>query len=89
MARMDRSKRAVGTAVRRTKPSRAAAYLAEHDLARGRVLDYGCGFGFDADHFGWDGYKRIEQVIGDLAELGLIRVLAILRPLITDKVRRS
>ena len=25
-------------------------------LLRGRVLDYGCGFGFDADHFGWEAY---------------------------------
>ena len=23
---------------------------------RGRVLDYGCGFGCDADTFGWDSY---------------------------------
>jgi SAM-dependent methyltransferase len=22
----------------------------------GRVLDFGCGYGFDADHFGWDGF---------------------------------
>jgi hypothetical protein len=25
-------------------------------LVRGRVLDCGCGHGFDADHFGWDAY---------------------------------
>lgn len=28
----------------------------ERGLVRGRVLDFGCGFGFDADHFGWEGY---------------------------------
>jgi hypothetical protein len=56
MARIDRSKRAVGTAVRRSKPSRAASILVDQGLARGRVLDFGCGFGFDADLFGWEAY---------------------------------
>lgn len=56
MPRIDRSKRALGTAVKRDKPSHAAELLAGMGLARGRVLDYGCGFGFDADHYGWDSY---------------------------------
>lgn len=30
--------------------------LVSRGLVSGRVLDFGCGFGFDADHFGWDGY---------------------------------
>jgi ATP adenylyltransferase len=56
VARIDRAKRSLGTALKRTKPSRAASILVGRDLVRGRVLDYGCGHGFDADHFGWDGY---------------------------------
>lgn len=56
MARIDRGKRAMGTAVKRDKPSQAAEVLVERGLTRGRVLDFGCGFGFDADHFGWDSY---------------------------------
>lgn len=56
MARIDRQKRALGHAIRRTSPSRTAQYIADHGLARGRVIDYGCGFGFDADHFGWESY---------------------------------
>ena len=35
--------------------------------SRERVLDDGCGFGFDADHFGWDGYDlfyRPENPVG-------------------------
>ena len=23
---------------------------------KGRVLDFGCGFGFDADHYGWEAF---------------------------------
>ena len=56
MARIDRSKRALGGAIKRDKPSRAAAKIVNARLAKGRVLDYGCGFGFDADHHGWESY---------------------------------
>ena len=56
MARIDRSKRALGTAVKRDKPSQAAQVLVQRGLIKGRVLDYGCGFGFDADHFAWESY---------------------------------
>jgi len=56
LARIDRQKRALGHAIKRTKPSRAATYLVSNGLVRGRVIDYGCGYGFDADHYGWDSY---------------------------------
>src|SRR5262249_40957495 len=46
----------LGGAIRRETVSKTARVLAERRLLRGRVLDYGCGFGFDADHFGWEGY---------------------------------
>ena len=36
-----------------------------------------------------EAYKKIDDVIGDLVELGLVRVLATLKPLITYKVRRA
>jgi ATP adenylyltransferase len=45
-----------GGAIRRATVSKTAQFLVEHGLIRGRVLDYGCGFGFDADHFGWEAY---------------------------------
>lgn len=56
MARIDRAKRALGGAIKRTKPSRAANIIAEQGRAVGRVLDYGCGFGFDAETYGWEAY---------------------------------
>ena len=46
----------LGGAIRRETVSRTARFLDEHRLLLGRVLDYGCGFGFDADHFGWEAY---------------------------------
>lgn len=46
----------LGGAVRRETVSKTARFLGEHRLLQGRVLDYGCGFGFDADHVGWEAY---------------------------------
>ena len=46
----------LGGAIRRETVSKTACFLDERRLLRGRVLDYGCGFGFDADHFGWEAY---------------------------------
>jgi hypothetical protein len=56
MARIDRGKRALGGAIKRSTPSRAATILVERGLAIGRALDYGCGYGLDAATFGWDAY---------------------------------
>jgi len=40
MARIDRGKRALGGAIKRTMPSHAATVLVERALVRGRTLDY-------------------------------------------------
>ena len=56
--RQDRQKRNYGGALRRTQPSFAARHLDDHRLVPtgARVLDYGSGFGYDAQHFGWTAY---------------------------------
>lgn len=46
----------LGGAIRRRSVSRAANWLVQANLIQGRVLDYGCGFGFDADSLGWDAF---------------------------------
>jgi ATP adenylyltransferase len=46
----------LGGAIRRETVSKTARLLQERRLLRGRILDFGCGFGFDADHFGWEAY---------------------------------
>ena len=56
MARIDKQKRALGGAIKRTAPSRAAVLIYELGLASGRTLDFGCGYGADAKHFGWEAY---------------------------------
>jgi ATP adenylyltransferase len=44
------------TAIRRVTPSAPARYLYDAGLFKGRVLDYGCGHGKDADTYGMDKY---------------------------------
>ena len=45
------------TAITRKKPSVPMRHLAKLGvLDKGRKLDYGCGKGFDADHFGMEKY---------------------------------
>jgi SAM-dependent methyltransferase len=34
----------------------SAQIVVDRDLVHGRVLDYGCGYGFDASHYGWEAY---------------------------------
>ena len=46
----------LGGAIRRQTISKTAQVLVDQGLVRGRVLDHGCGFGFDADHFGWEAF---------------------------------
>lgn len=42
------------TALTRKRPSSPIRFLFKNNLIQGRVLDYGCGKGFDADYFGFD-----------------------------------
>ena len=55
------------TAITRTKISAPAKWLLEAGLLQGRVLDYGCGKGKDAEVVGcagYDPYYRPEKPIG-------------------------
>ena len=44
------------TAITRTSPSAPCRWIFENGLLVGKKLDYGCGKGFDADHYGMDKY---------------------------------
>lgn len=61
MPRIDKKKRAYGGAIKRNSPSHAARLINTMQLDQGRTLDYGCGYGFDAQHFGWECYDPYYQ----------------------------
>ena len=89
---VDKQKRAWGGAIKRTTPSRAAAFL--NKQVRGRVLDYGCGWGFDADHFKWesfDPYYRPQKPAGKFDSIVCISVINALshnnRTKVIEKIR--
>ncbi len=46
----------LGGAPDRKALSKTATVLLEQNLVRGRVLDYGCGHGHDADEEAWEAY---------------------------------
>jgi hypothetical protein len=99
MARIDKGKRALGGAIKRTEPSRAATILVERNLIEGRTLDYGCGHGFDAATFGWEAYDPYYRpaepagpydtivctlVLNALSRANRARVLARIQALLDD-----
>ena len=47
------------TAIKRTDLSVPTRYLLQHNLLKGRILDYGCGFGYDTDELIKRGYNII------------------------------
>ena len=77
---IDKQKRAWGGAIKRTEPSKAAVFLSK--LVRGRTLDYGCGWGFDADHFKWESFdpyyrpKKLQGPFDTIVCLSVINALS-------------
>ena len=49
------------TAITRKSPSRPMRYLAQNNKLVGDILDYGCGKGFDCQHYSVDGYDPYFQ----------------------------
>lgn len=76
------------TAIKRTALSAPARYLLQHHLLQGRILDFGCGFGYDTDELrrmgyditGYDSYYRTELPEGKFDTILCIYVLNVLEP---------
>jgi len=47
------------TAITRKNLSQPTKYLKKHNLLEGRILDFGCGKGFDTDYLASEGYDII------------------------------
>ena len=56
MSRINKTKVLLGGAIKRKNPSRASEILDKLKLLSNDVLDFGCGYGFDADYYKWDKY---------------------------------
>lgn len=76
------------TAIKRTDLSVPARYLLQHDLLNGRILDFGCGFGYDTEELkrqgyditGYDDYYCPEYPEGKFDTIFCIYVLNVLEP---------
>lgn len=76
------------TAIKRTDLSVPVRYLLQHGLLKGRILDFGCGFGYDTDELkqrgyditGYDYHYRTEYPKGKFDTIICIYVLNVLEP---------
>lgn len=81
-----------GGAPQRQALSKTARVLIEGNLIRGRILDYGCGLGFDADRQGWeayDPYYRPDEPTGPYDTLIVNHVANILTRASREELFRS
>ena len=56
MNRVNKTKVLLGGAIKRKNPSKASSVLNNLKILDNNVLDYGCGYGFDADFYSWEKY---------------------------------
>lgn len=76
------------TAIKRTDLSVPTRHLLQHDLLKGRILDFGCGFGYDTDELkkrgfdiiGYDYYYRPDYPEGKFDTIICNYVLNVLEP---------
>ena len=76
------------TAIKRTELSVPTRYLLQHKLLKGKILDFGCGFGFDTDELkrqgydivGYDYYYRPDYPEGKFDTIICNYVLNVLEP---------
>lgn len=76
------------TAIKRTELSVPTRYLLQHQLLKGKILDFGCGFGFDTDDLkrqgydivGYDYYYRPDYPEGKFDTIICNYVLNVLEP---------
>jgi len=54
MNRVNKTKVLLGGAMKRKNPGKSAEILNKLNILTTNVLDYGCGYGYDADVNGWD-----------------------------------
>jgi len=55
-SRVNKTKVLLGGAMKRKSPSKSSLILKDLKILSDDVLDFGCGYGFDADLYEWSKY---------------------------------
>jgi len=83
------------TAIHRTSPSLPMKKLERMGLLKGDGLDFGCGKGFDAQHFGFDHYDPYffpQEPVGPYTTITCTYVMNVIpkaeEALVLDKIKR-
>jgi diadenosine tetraphosphate (Ap4A) HIT family hydrolase len=85
------------TAIERTSMSFPTRWLKEHNLLKGEILDFGCGFGYDTDELkkhgydivGYDNHYRLDYPIKQYDTIICNYVLNVLEPIDQAEVLMS
>jgi hypothetical protein len=86
--RVNRVKVSLGGAIKRKNPSKASILYKQLNLLKGRILDYGCGYGFDAEVNNWESY---DPYYNDIKIEGLFDTIVCTNVLsaVSSKIRKE
>ena len=80
--RINRTKVYLGGAPKRKFESKASKILKSLDVLKGSIIDYGCGYGYDADLNNWDKYdpyyfdKKIEKLYDTVVCINVLSAIS-------------
>ena len=86
--RINRVKVSLGGAPKRKSESQPSKILNKLKLLNGRILDYGCGYGFDADKNNWEKYDPYyfdNKIEGNFDTIVCINVISA----VSSKIRKE
>lgn len=87
-SRVNKTKVLIGGALKRKNPSKASTIFEKLKILSSDTLDYGCGYGFDADYNKWakyDPYYFDEYPIKQFQNIVCINVLNV----VSSKIRNN
>lgn len=74
--------------MKRINPSKTSEILVNMNILKGNILDFGCGYGFDADHYGWKKYDPYYHDVKITEKYDTIVCMNVLN-VVSSKIRKE